>query len=140
MHMDLQRIVKGQKIRMNVPLHFMGEEEAPGVKLEGGVFQHLMIDVEVEVLPRNLPEYIEVDVSEMKLDDAIHLSELVLPEGVELVTFLTGGEDTTVVSVHMPRIIEEEDEDTEESAEVEAIEQGGDDEGEAEEDKGENED
>lgn len=108
-HIDFLRIKADQKLKMNVPLHFIGEENAPGVK-EGGAFSHLMSDVEVSCLPANLPEYIEVDVSNMALNQSIHLSELKLPKGVELVAFAHGVEDhdQAVVSIHVPRVIEEE--------------------------------
>jgi large subunit ribosomal protein L25 len=108
-HIDFLRIRADQKLHMHVPLHFIGEEDAPGVK-EGGVFSHQMTGVEVSCLPANLPEFIEVDVSNLMLDQSVHLSELKLPKGVELVAFAHGveGHDQSVISVHIPRIIEEE--------------------------------
>ncbi len=108
-HVDFLRVRADQKLQMHVPLHFLGEEEAPGVK-EGGVFSHHMTDVQVSCLPGDLPEYIAVDVSKLALDQGVHLSELNLPKGVELVAFAHGveGHDQSVVSVHIPRIIEEE--------------------------------
>lgn len=108
-HIDFLRVKADQKLRMNVPLHFIGEDEAPGMK-EGGIFQHLMTDIEVSCLPENLPEFIEVDVTNLALDQAVHLSELKLPKGVELVAFAHGveGHDQAVISIHIPRIIEEE--------------------------------
>jgi large subunit ribosomal protein L25 len=108
-HIDFLRIRADQKLKMNVPLHFLGEDKAPGVK-EGGVFQHLMTDIEVSCLPDNLPEFIDVDVSNLALDQSIHLSQLQLPNGVELVAFAHGveGHDQAVISIHIPRIIEEE--------------------------------
>lgn len=116
-HMDLLRVVAGEALRMHVPLHFIGEDECPGVKEEGGIVQHSMNDVEVECLPRNLPEYIEVDCSALNVNDAVHLSELTLPEGVELVD-LMHDTDRTVVSVQLPRAAIELEE--EEAAEAEA--------------------
>jgi large subunit ribosomal protein L25 len=108
-HVDFLRVRADQKLNMNVPLHFKGAENAPGTK-EGGVFSHLMNDVEVSCLPANLPEYIEVDISDMALNQTLHLSDLKLPKGVELVAFAHGQEehDHPVVSIHIPRIIEEE--------------------------------
>ncbi len=108
-HIDFLRIRADQKLHMHVPLHFIGKELAPGVK-EGGVFSNAMNDVEVSCLPADLPEYIEVDVSNLALDQSIHLSELKIPKGVELVAFAHGVEehDQAVVSLHIPRIIEEE--------------------------------
>lgn len=111
LHLDFLRVRADQKLEMHIPLHFKGTEEAPGLK-EGGIFAHLMTDVEVSCLPGDLPEYIEVDVSEMALNQSIHLSELKLPKGVELTAFMHGieGHDQQVVSLHIPKeeeVIEE---------------------------------
>ena len=78
---DLQRIVKGQKINMHVPLHFAGREEAPGTKA-GGILSTLVSDVEIVCLPSQLPEYLEIDVSGMEIGDLFRLSDIKLPEGV----------------------------------------------------------
>ena len=77
MHMDFQRIVEDEEIRMNVPLHFIGEDVAPGVKEGGGSVSHLMTDVEIVCLPRYLPEYIDIDVSELELDEMLSMSDIV---------------------------------------------------------------
>lgn len=109
-HMDFLRVRADQKLHMHVPLHFIGAENAPGIK-EGGVFSHVISDVEVSCLPANLPEFIEVDLSSFMLDQTMHLSELKLPSGVELIALAHGveeGHDLPVVSLHIPRIIEEE--------------------------------
>jgi large subunit ribosomal protein L25 len=108
-HIDFLRIKADQKLHMHIPLHFKGEESAPGLK-EGGVFSHIVSDVEVSCLPADLPEFIEVDLSEVVLNQTVHLSELKLPKGVELVAFAHGveGHDLPVVSLHIPRIEEEE--------------------------------
>ena len=104
LHMDLQRIDEEEKLRMHVPLHFVGEDVAPGVKQSGGVISHLVTEVEVTCLPRHLPEYIEVDVSGLGVNESLHLSDLALPEGVELVELMHGPEhDLPVVSIHLPR-------------------------------------
>jgi len=109
MHVDLQRVSEDEEIRVRVPLHFVGEEQAPGVKLERGVVSHMMTEVEVSCLPRDLPEYIEVDVSNLHLNDAVHLSDLKIPQDVELVELSYGEEhDTAVVSINPPRVEEEE--------------------------------
>jgi large subunit ribosomal protein L25 len=108
-HMDLQRISESEKIRVHVPLHFLGEDVAPGVKTGGGLVSHHLMEVEVECYPRHLPEFIEVDVSALNLGEAIHLSGLKLPEGVVLVELSHGPEhDQTVVSIHKPRAAEAE--------------------------------
>ncbi|MEM7611556.1 MAG: 50S ribosomal protein L25/general stress protein Ctc [Pseudomonadota bacterium] len=129
LHVDLQRIVAGEAIRMNVPLHFIGEDVAPGVKLEGGVISRLINDVEVTCLPKNLPEYLEVDVTELGMDDILHLSDIKVPKGVELPELAQGeGHDQPVVSISKPRAVVEETDDAEEvSAEVPTIAQGADD-------------
>ncbi|HTM63404.1 MAG TPA: 50S ribosomal protein L25/general stress protein Ctc [Gammaproteobacteria bacterium] len=105
MHVDFQRINMNQKLHMHIPLHFVGAETAPGVK-EGGLVSHIMSDVEVSCLPGDLPEYIEVDISEMAMNDIKHLSDIKLPKGVDIVALLHE-DDKPVVSVHMPRIEEE---------------------------------
>lgn len=125
-HADFLRIVAGEALRMSVPLHFAGEEECPGVVDEDGVMQHNMNDIEIECLPRNLPEYIEVDCAKLQLHDSVHLSELVLPEGVQIVELMGDEEDQTdrtVVSVQVPRAaieLEAEDEAEAEAAAAEA--------------------
>ena len=109
MHMDLLRILADVAIRMRIPLHFKGEAVAPGIKTGGGIFEHLANEVEVECLPKDLPEFIEVDVSGMNVNDAIHLSQLTLPAGVERVE-LKHENDQAVVAVHLPRAAKEEEE------------------------------
>ena len=100
LHVDLQRIVADEDIRTNVPLHFINEETAPGVKLEGGTVTRQINDVEITCLPKYLPEFIEVDLGEMKLGDIVHLSDLKLPEGVKVPALDLGEEhDQPVVSI-----------------------------------------
>ena len=84
LHMDFQRVSRKDKITMTVPLHFKGEEEAPGVKLDNGIMTHNMVSVDVTCLGIDLPEYIEVDVSELNKGDSVHLGQVTLPEGVDL--------------------------------------------------------
>jgi large subunit ribosomal protein L25 len=87
-----------------VPLHFIGEDVAPGVKTGGGMVSHEMIEVELEVLPRNLPEFIEVDISGLNVGDSLHLTDLKLPEGGSLVELARGeSHDLPVVSIHARR-------------------------------------
>jgi large subunit ribosomal protein L25 len=117
MHMDFQRVSKDQPIRVNVPLHFVGEDVAPGVKA-GGMVTHDMTEVELEVLPRFLPEFIEVDVSGLEIGDFLQLSDLKLPEQGSLVELARGeGHDLTVVSVHTRRGGMEEEEEQGEAPE-----------------------
>lgn len=126
MHADFQRIVKGQKIHMNIPVHFVGREEAPGTKA-GGILSTLITDIEIVCLPSVLPEYLEVDVSGLEIGESLHLTDIKLPEGV-IIFELDVDEpvDRTVVNMQAPTI-EEVDEDTEEvdAADVPATEQGG---------------
>ena len=113
MHMDFQRIVEDQEIKMQVPIHFLGEDVAPGVKTGGGSVSHLITDVEVVCLPKHLPEYLEIDVSELELDAMLKLSDIPLPEGVSIPALAQGEEaDRPVVSIHVIKevVIEEEEE------------------------------
>jgi large subunit ribosomal protein L25 len=118
-HLDLLRVTAKEKITMSVPLHFEGEATAPGVKDAGGVMTRLMNSVEVRCLPDALPEFIKVDVSNLGLDEAVHLSQLPLPAGVELIALTH--DDKPVVNIHIPRMVEEEPTTAPESAEVPAI-------------------
>jgi large subunit ribosomal protein L25 len=113
MHMDFQRIVEDEEIKMLVPIHFIGEDVAPGVKEGGGKVSHLITEVEIVCLPRYLPEYLDIDVSELELDAMLKLSDIVLPEGVSIPALAQGEEaDRSVVSIHVIKevIIEDEDE------------------------------
>ena len=109
MHLDFQRIVEDEELTLNVPIHFVGEEVAKGVKEQGGVIEHLATDLEVSCLPRNLPEFIEVDVSHLELNQILHMSDLKLPEGVSLVA-LQHDQDLPIVTVSQPRREEAEPE------------------------------
>ena len=102
MHLDFLRIRDDVEITLNVPLHFLNEASAKGVKEQGGVVEHILTDVEVRCLPRYLPEYLEVDVTPLELNQIFHLSDIKLPEGVSLVA-LAHGDDRPVVAVNPPR-------------------------------------
>jgi len=124
MHMDLQRVSANEKIRVHAPLHFMNEETAPGVK-EGGLVSHSQTEIEITCLPKDLPEYIEVDLGALELDASIHLSEISLPAGVEAVELTHGeGHDPSIVSIHMARGAKDVDVEEVEAAEGEAAESG----------------
>ena len=102
MHLDLQRVSASEKIHVRVPLHFLGEAVSPAVK-SGNRISHLLIDVEVSCLPGDLPEFIEVDLSNLEEDQRMRLSDLKLPQGVELVALSQGeDQDVPVVSVQSP--------------------------------------
>jgi large subunit ribosomal protein L25 len=112
-HVDLQRVVPNEKLRIRLPIHFKGEAASPGVKLQGGIVSHRLTDVEVSCLPADLPEFIEMDLSQMNLNETKFLSDVPVPKGCTL-TELTGGRNPPVVSVHAPRA--EEPEPTAEAA------------------------
>ncbi len=97
MHMDFQRVSESQKIRVHVPIHFINQETSVGAK-KGGVITHSLVDVEVTCLPSRLPEYIEVDMAKMDVGQSVHLSDLKLPGGVEIVELLHGPEHDQVVA------------------------------------------
>lgn len=107
MHLDFQRVVEDEEITLNVPIHFLGETVAKGVKEQGGVVEHLQTDVEISCLPRDLPEYLELDVTNLELNHIYHLSDIKLPEGVSSVA-LRHGQDLPVVAINPPRREEEE--------------------------------
>ncbi len=112
LHMDLQRVSASEKIHMSIPLHILGEDMAPGVKLQEGIVSHLMTELDVICLASNLPEFLEADVSEMDLHDSLHLSDIKLPEGVELSSLAHGGDDLAVVTIAAVRgSVEEEEEE-----------------------------
>ncbi len=114
MHMDFQRIVEDEEIRMNVPIHLVGADVAVGVKQGGGTVSQMRNEVEVVCLPKYLPEYLELDISELDLDGLMHLSDIQLPEGVALPELAQeeDGQAQPVVSIHVIKevVIEEEDE------------------------------
>ena len=104
MHLDFMRVSAGEKIRVNVPLHFVGGDVAPGVKIGGGIVTHAVTEVEIVCLPKDLPEYIEVDLSNLELGQSLHLSDIDLPKGVELVQLLQGEEhDVAVAAIQATR-------------------------------------
>ncbi|MCP3661847.1 MAG: 50S ribosomal protein L25/general stress protein Ctc [Gammaproteobacteria bacterium] len=125
LHVDFLRVSADEKLRTHVPLHFIGEDVAPGVKTGGGNVSHLMTDVEVLCLPKNLPEFIEVDVSAMEVGENIMLTALTLPEGVEITSLLQGDDhDQAVVSIHVARGgSDEEEAEVEEAASEEDSEE-----------------
>jgi len=106
LHVDLQRVLENEKIRMMIPLHFKGSGVAPGVKA-GGVVSHLRNEVAVSCLPKDLPEFIEIDISKLNINELLKISDIKAPEGVEL-TELTHGRDEPIVSVHHPKAEEVE--------------------------------
>lgn len=122
MHMDFQRIVEGEKIKMHVPIHLLNSDDAVGVRDGGGSVSHLMTDVEVSCLPKDLPEYFEIDIVKLGLNEMLHLSDIKLPPGVEIPGLALGPEhDQAIVSIHVIKVAavvdEVEEGATEEGAE-----------------------
>jgi large subunit ribosomal protein L25 len=122
LHMDLQRVTGKDVLVRMVPLHFINEEAAQGVK-DGGLASHIMNQVEVRCKAKDLPEYIEVDLSGMEMDDILHLTDIQLPKNVEMAIDPTEDDHNhPVASIHEPRVEPEPEEETEEAEELEAAE------------------
>ena len=111
MHMDLQRVSKKDVLVKLIPIHFTNEAQSPGVK-EGGMINHTMTQVEVRCQAQDLPEFIEVDMTGVSMDQVVHLSDLKLPKGVHLtIDVADGSHDTPVVSIHAPKVSSADDEE-----------------------------
>ena len=129
MHADFLRVDDKVAIKVNVPIHFINEKTSHGVKIEGGMVQHQMTDIEVQCLPGDIPEFIEVDMKDAHVGDIIHLSDIALPEGVMSVALALGEHhDLAVASILAPK--GGADEEELEAAAPEAAEEGGDEEAE----------
>lgn len=101
LHLDLLRVSGSTKLTMTVPLHFINENTAPGVKMAGGQVSHAMTEVEIACLPADLPEFITVDLGHLEDGQALHLSDLQLPDGVEIPSLAHGPDhDLSVASIH----------------------------------------
>ncbi len=108
MHADFLRIRMDQAITVEVPLHFINEEKCLGVRQSGGQISHNMSSIEINCLPGDLPEYIEVDIEDMDIGDSVHISGLKLPEGLTIPSLALGADhDHVVVSVNAPKRVEE---------------------------------
>jgi large subunit ribosomal protein L25 len=105
-HVDLQRVIENEAIRLKLPIHFKGESISPGVKVQGGVVSHMRSDVEVVTLPKDLPEFLELDLSGMSLNETKFLSDIPLPPGVTIPEL--SHRNAPVVSIHSPRAEEPE--------------------------------
>ena len=118
LHMDFMRVRMDEAISVRVPLHYLNEEVCYGVKTEGGALNKIENDIGISCLPGNLPEYIEVDVIELKLGESLHLSDITLPDGVTSTDYVEGDEDhdRAIITVFQPRSAAEEDSDDEGSA------------------------
>ncbi len=112
MHVDFLRVEANKPIKVNIPLHFINEEQCVGVKVGGGMVQHQATDVEVQCLPKDIPEYIEVDMADIELGGIVHISDLVLPTGVESTALALGDDhDLAIASVMVTRGPKSADED-----------------------------
>jgi large subunit ribosomal protein L25 len=130
MHIDFQRVEAKKEVHVNVPLHFINEDVAPGVKQEGGAISHLVTEVEIVCLPKDIPEFIEVDLGEMHMGDIVHVSDLKMPPGVEVLALKQGEEhDTAIASIHARKGAEEAEEAEEVGEAPESGEEGGESEG-----------
>ena len=108
LHIDFQRVDKNKKIHMKVPLHFINAEIAPGVKLSGGLVSHVLTELDISCLPKDLPEFITVDLTDLAAGNTLHLSDLKLPEGVEIPTLIRG-ENSSVATIVIPRAVAAEE-------------------------------
>lgn len=100
LHVDFQRVDATHKLHTKVPFHFINADVAPGVKLQGGIVSHVMNEIDVQCLPSQLPEFIEVDLSGLSVGQSVHVSQIKLPAGVEA---LTHGTDPVIATVTLPR-------------------------------------
>ena len=107
LHVDFQRVEANRRIHMKVPLHFANGENSPAVKLSGAIISHVLAELDVSCLPKDLPEFIEVDLSELALNQSIHVSDLKLPAGVTAVAH--GGLDPVIATAVIPKVIVEEE-------------------------------
>ena len=103
LHADFQRIAANRKIHVKVPLHFVNADISPGVKVAGGAVQHVQNDLDITCLPKDLPEFIEVDLRNLQAGHSLHVSGMTLPAGVESVA-LAKGDDLTIATVVIPRV------------------------------------
>lgn len=108
LHIDFQRVDKNKKIHMKVPLHFVNADVAPGVKLSGGIVSHVLTELDVSCLPKDLPEFITVDLIDLAAGNTLHLSDLKLPQDVEI-PILIKGEDLPVATIVIPRAVAAEE-------------------------------
>jgi large subunit ribosomal protein L25 len=128
MHADFLRVSDDVAIKVHVPIHFLNEDNCYGVKTEGGMAQHSATDIEVQCLPGDMPEFVEVDMLDIKVGDIIHISDIKLPKGVESVALSHGEDhDLAIASVLAPKVsTEEEDEAAAAAAAAETGEDGAD--------------
>lgn len=101
-HIDFQRVSATEKIHVKVPFHYINADIAPGVKLGGGIVAHILTEAEVSCLPKDLPEFVEVDLAGLEMGNSVHLSQITLAKGVEFVA-LAHGNDAAVAAIAKTR-------------------------------------
>jgi large subunit ribosomal protein L25 len=114
-HADFQRVAADRKIHMKIPLHFVNADISPGVKVAGGVVQHVVNELYISCLPKDLPEFIEIDLAQLQAGHSLHVSGVKLPPGVESIA-LAKGDDLTVATVVIPRVVTADEEAAEAAA------------------------
>ncbi len=120
MHADFMRVSDKEKLKMFVPVHFINEEQAPGVK-KGGLVTHNITEVEIQCLPKDLPEYLEADLADLDMEQILHLTDIKLPSGVELVELLHGEDhNQPIAAIHKTRASKEAEEGGESEGEGES--------------------
>ena len=121
LHMDFLRVSKTTKLTTRIPLHFINEDVCVGVKMGGGLIAHSMTELEIQCLPQDLPEYLDVDMAEVEIGQTVHISDIKLPAGVESVALSYGEDhDLPVATVNKPKAVEEELPETSDEGESEA--------------------
>lgn len=125
-HADFLRVDADKPVKVHVPLHFINEDRCHGVKIEGGIIEHLLVEIELQCLPGDIPEFIEVDMLEVTTADIIHISDLELPEGVESTALALGDDhDMAVASVSAKRGAKDDVDDTATGEAADGDAQGG---------------
>ena len=113
-HVDFLRVREDQELQVSIPFHFLNAEECVGVRLNGGMVSYNLTEIQVSCLPRDLPEFLEIDLEDLDIGDSVHLSDIELPPGVSFVVLSQDdARDDQIVNVHMPRgmIVDEEEEE-----------------------------
>lgn len=108
LHIDFQRVNEKEEIQIRVPLHFLNEETAHAVKVQGAHITTIITDVEIRALAKDIPHFIEVDLQNIKIGETVHLSNLVLPTGVKLVGLLRGDDGVVATAAGIAEVVEEE--------------------------------
>lgn len=108
LHVDFQRVAADKKIHMKVPLHFVNADISPGVKLSGGIASHILNELDISCLPKDLPEFIQVDLKDLAAGHSLHLSQVKLPAGVDAVAIIRG-DDPAIATIVIPRAVAAEE-------------------------------